>query len=286
MYGNNSIVFFTANRSIRGLAILLYGILLILNYTVNDRLFKLGSNVDIGIWTMFKDNDDVTHYTMDVQRYVIFHPSLRHTIGAAIIIALVSDLFKLIFDATENSYREKTRDNHNPWKWMDVGIIDGLLMIVIFQINGEINFYTHVFIGLLTVASAMFSFVADTREIREERGFLTNWKYFFSSVIIQMVLWSTLITAYSISDKETHLADGERGAPSAILGATLTVILGNLFLHINLTLKSLEFFSTDEEDNREYADSIHTFIVMVTRSVVLFIILFFMLNNEEFELIG
>lgn len=271
------------NDMLRASAVITYLVLLIMVYAVDGRDLSIESNLNVAVWEYDNSTDNTTH-TLWVEHYALFRPSLRQTVGGLLAVALTSELAKGIFDMIDGSYKELLVDRHNPWRWLDVAIIDGILLIVLFQVNGETNFFVHLFVFGLNAAFAFFAYASDKRIFREDVSFWRNWKHFIMAAITNTIVWASLLVIFVLSDKRTYNYNHDQAAPVSILVATIFVILGGVFLQMEIILTKMEVFSSNPVDNNMYGDNFHTFILWMTRTVVISLLISYLLNDPNFSI--
>jgi hypothetical protein len=279
LYQDKFKIFFTVNRSIHAIALLLYLILTILIVTNNQTSLEFDNEIELTIW-QYNGNQTI----MDIQRHTLSKFSLKSRILSVCIFGIVTEFLKLLFEGLEGSYQKLIRNNYTLWKWIDVFLLDGLVFIIILQLNGEVNFHIQILCITLMFNITMNAFTNEHLKLVKDNSLLYNWNYFLLYILSLLVLLSIIIIQYNSSNQETYLVSPQ-GAPNEMLTIVVTFIVGSVITVILSFMQKINIFSKNEDDNGEFSDTIHTFINTVIRSVILFTIFDFFVNNETLVIV-
>lgn len=254
------------NRVVRLGAWVAYIVLLVYMYAFETCPYSLSSIIDIGVWSGTTEEP-----TLTVIQYEIFEASLRNTLGAVVIMAVVSETLKTLFDVWGGYYADLLHNNVQVWKWSDVAIIDALFAVFIFQISGEVNFFVHVF-TFLSMMCAMYL----NMNANKESGGMSQW---IASLCIQTVIWVLMITLLAISTEESP-----NNPPTALTVVVVIIIVCSMIVQFVALGDIKAVYSDDEESNHEKADTLHTFFNALMRIAVISIVQYYLLNDVDFSL--
>lgn len=255
------------NRVTRLGAWVAYIVILIYIYAFETCPYSLSSVIDVGVWSGTAEEP-----TLTVEQYDIYEASLRHTLGAVAIMAVVTETLKTVFDFLGGWYAEILRNNVQLWKWTDVAIIDALFVVFVFQICGEVNFFIHVFTFLLMMSAMYLNMIAS----RKEEGGMAMWT---SSLVIQFVVWLAMMVLIVISTNESP-----NNPPTSLTVVVIVIIASSIVVQIVSLGEMKLWYSSDRATNHEMADTLHTFFNALMRVVVISIVLHYLLNDVDFSL--
>lgn len=255
------------NRVVRLGAWAAYIVLLVYIYAFETCPYSLASIIDVGVWSGTAEEP-----TLTVEQYEIYESSLRHTLGAVAIMAILTETLKTLFDFLGGWYAEILRNNVQLWKWLDVGVIDALFVVFVFQICGEVNFFIHVFTFLLFMTSMYLNMIAS----RKEEDGMAEWR---TSLLVQISIWVVMVVLIAISTNESP-----NNPPTALTVVVIVIIVMSLAVQIVALGDMNLWYSNDRESNHEMADTLHTFFNALMRIVVISVVLHYLLNDIDFSL--